>query len=140
MGAYSAKGAVLSTCDESLVVGVDVSIGDVSGTSTPVIGVVLPDDGAETQGMGDGTNTVVDVTKGRLRECEEGNKGQEEETYTPAGGGDADDEFNYFHLSRVSKAFVGRRGHAYSYKDMNEEGDQMDKAYYNRIRQRPLRL
>lgn len=64
--AYGAKGAILSTCDEGLVVGVDVCVGDISGTSTPVIGVVLPDDGAETEGMGDGTDTVVDVTKGGL--------------------------------------------------------------------------
>lgn len=56
----------MSTCYEGLVVGVDVCVGDISGTSTPVIGVVLPDDGAETEGMGDGTDTVVDVTKGGL--------------------------------------------------------------------------
>ena len=64
--AYGAKSAILSTCYEGLVVSVDVCVGDISGTSTPVIGVVLPDDGAETEGMGDGTDTVVDVTKGGL--------------------------------------------------------------------------
>jgi len=63
----------LSACDESLVIGIDGSRGDVSGTSPPVIGVVLPYDGAETQRMRDGTDTIVDVTKGRLWESEEGN-------------------------------------------------------------------
>ena len=38
-----------------------------------------------------------------------GIKGQEEETHAPAGGGDADDEFNYFHLQSVSKC-AGRGG------------------------------
>lgn len=54
--------------DEGLVVGIHVGVGDVSGTSTPVVGIVLPDDGAEAEGMGKGTDTVVDVTKRRLWE------------------------------------------------------------------------
>lgn len=67
-GPYGAKCAVGSTGDEGFVVGVDVGIGDVAGSSAPVVGVVLPDDGAETECMSDGTDTVVDVTKGRLSE------------------------------------------------------------------------
>lgn len=64
--AYGAECAVLSALDEGLVVGVDIGVGNVSCASTPVIGIVFPDDGAETECMGDGTDTVVDITKGRL--------------------------------------------------------------------------
>lgn len=71
--AHGVKGAILSACDKGLVVGINGGCGDVSGTSTPVIGVVLPYDGAETEGMRDGTDAVVDVTKGRLWGSEEGN-------------------------------------------------------------------
>jgi len=71
MGAYSVKGALLGSCDEGLVVDIDVCVGDVSGTSTPVTGVVTPQDVAETKGLGDGADTVVDVAIGRLSESEE---------------------------------------------------------------------
>lgn len=58
----------MSAGNEGLVVGIHVGSGDVSRSCTPVVRVVLPDDGAETEGIGDPTNTVVDVTKGRLGE------------------------------------------------------------------------
>jgi hypothetical protein len=77
--------------------------------------------------------------KGGCENVRRGIAGQEERTHAPAGGGDADDEFDDFHLQSVSKLFVGE-GWAYSYKGMSGECDQTDKAYCNRIRQRPLRL
>lgn len=104
----------MGTGNEGLVVGVDVCIGDVAGSSTPVIGVVLPDDGAETEGMSDGTDTVVNVTKGRL--CKRVRMGMDEDgdsTDAPAGGRDANNQFNYFHLERMSKAW-DKQGRAYS--------------------------
>lgn len=102
--AYGVKRAVLGTGNEGIIVGVDVGIGDVADSSTPVIGVVLPDDGAETKGMSDGTNTVVDVTKRRLSErVRIGMDEQGYDTDTPAGRGDAENEFDHLHLQRVSK-------------------------------------
>lgn len=47
--------------------------------------------------------------KGGCERVRRGIKGQEEETHAPAGRGDADDEFNYFHLQSVSKC-AGRGG------------------------------
>ena len=66
MEAYGVKGALLGKCDEGLVVGIDVCVGVASSTSFPVIGVVTPQDVAETKGLGDRTDTVVNVAIGRL--------------------------------------------------------------------------
>ena len=104
MVSYGAKGAILGACNESLVVGIDVGIGDVGRSSTPVIRVVLPDDGAETKCVSDGTDTVVDVTKGRLSErVSMEMSGQERDTHAPACRCDTDNQFDYFHLQGVSK-------------------------------------
>lgn len=108
-GTYGAESAVLGTGNESLVVGIYVGSGDVACSGTPVIRVVLPDDGAETKGMSDGTDTVVDVTKGRLAErVRTRMENQGDCTDAPAGGRDANNQFNYFHLESVSKEGAGQ--------------------------------
>ena len=68
LGKYGVKGALLGKCDEGLVVGIDVCVGVAIGTGFPVIGVVSPHDVAETKGLGDRTDTVVNVAIGRLSE------------------------------------------------------------------------
>ena len=93
MGAYGVKGALFGSCDEGLVVDIDVC-----ATSMPVTRVVIPHDVAETKGLGDSTDTVVNVAIWRLSERMRKVQVQEDETHTPAGRRDADNEFNYFHL------------------------------------------
>ena len=68
MGKYGVKGALLGKCDDGLVVGIDVCVGVAIGTGFPVIGVVSPHDVAKTKGLGDRTDTVVNVPIGRLSE------------------------------------------------------------------------
>ena len=94
MGAYSVKGAFLGSCDEGLIVSIDVRVGVAVGTSFPVIGVVSPYDVAETKGLCDGTDTIVNIAIGRLSEKVRRIQGQEDETYAPTGRRDTDNEFN----------------------------------------------
>jgi len=102
-GAYGVKGALLGSCDEGLVVGIDVCVGVASATSFPVKGVVSPHDVAEAEGFGDRTDTVVNVAMGRLSEkVRRRIRGQGDDTYAPAGRRDTDDEFNHLHLLRIS--------------------------------------
>lgn len=75
MGTYGTKGAVLGACDEGLVVAIDGGCGNVSCAYTPVVGVIRPNDGAETKGMSDCTDAVVDVAKRRLLGSEVGTQG-----------------------------------------------------------------
>ena len=65
--AYSGKGSILYHLNKGLVVRVDSCSSDIAGVDTPVVGVVLPDDGSETKGFGNIPNAVVDVAEGRLR-------------------------------------------------------------------------
>lgn len=65
---------------------------------------------------------------------------QTNETHTPAGGGDANHELDYFHLKRVSKVRAEERKEHTARKGMSKGEARGDKAYCSRIRQRPLRL
>lgn len=84
---YAVEGTVLSACDEVLVVGVHLRGGDVGRADLPVIGVVAPEDGAEPETLGDGTDTVISVTERR----------------SPAGRGNASSELDGIHLIRIGK-------------------------------------
>ena len=99
MVAYSTKGAITSERNEIFIVGVDVSVGDIASSSSPIVGVILPDDGAKTKCMGNSTHTVINVTIGRLsKKMNEETRVEQEPTYTPAGRGDADHQLHDLHL------------------------------------------
>jgi len=102
MGAYGVKGALLGSCDEGLIVSIDVCLGVASATSFPVKGVVSPHDVAETKELCNRTDMVVNVAIGRLSEKVRRIQGQEDETYAPTGRRNTNDEFNHLHLLRIS--------------------------------------
>ena len=104
MVAYSTIGAITSARNEIFIVGVDVRVGDVGRSSTPIVGVILPDDGAKTKCMGNGTHTVINITKGRLsKRVSADTRVKQEPTYTPTGGGDVEHQLDNLHLQGVSK-------------------------------------
>ena len=74
MASYIIKSTVLGALNQGLIVAVDILSGDIACADTPVVGIVLPNDGAETKRVSNGANTVVDVTKRRLRENEQRNE------------------------------------------------------------------
>lgn len=78
---------VSSGGNQVLVVGVDLSGGGRRAANLPIIAVVLPQDTSQTEGVGDVSNTIVDITV----------RG------TPAGGCDANSEFDHFELEKTCK-------------------------------------
>ena len=84
--------------NDTLVIGVDGSCGlGASREDVPVVRVIAPDNGAEAEGMGDGTDAVVSVAERR----------------TPAAGSDADDVLDDAHgVEKLGKdLLVGQSGH-----------------------------
>lgn len=67
-GTHIIERPILCPGNEGLVVGINLGRGNVSRLFLPVEGVILPDDGTETESLSDGTNTVINVSKGRLKE------------------------------------------------------------------------
>jgi len=85
----------LSGRDEFLVVAVDGRRGDRGGgTDLPIVGVILPENRAQSESLTDGTDTVIDVAIWR----------------PPAGRGNTGSKLDYLHLvttvsETVTKAY-----------------------------------
>lgn len=65
-GIYGSVGATLCTSNEDLVILVDISSSNVIKAFTPIIGVILPNDRAQAQCMGNGPDPIVDIAVRRL--------------------------------------------------------------------------
>lgn len=65
-GIYGSVGATLCTSNEDLVILVDISSSNVIKAFTPIIGVILPNDRAQAQCMGNGPDPIVDIAIRRL--------------------------------------------------------------------------
>ena len=93
--AHGVEGTILGGSDEVLVIGVDLGWGCGCASDLPVVTIVLPEDAAETEGVGDVPDTIVDVAVG----------------WAPAGGGHANGEFYHFHLwAGGLRRWEGERG------------------------------
>ena len=84
---YAVKGTVFGSCDEVLVVGVDLGGGDIGRAHLPIVRVVAPENGAKSETLGNGADTVISVTERR----------------SPAGRGDTCSEFDGIHLIGTDK-------------------------------------